>query len=162
MSRRLILPILLLAAGCNRPAAAPEDNEAAPPTEAALPAAENVTDALALPPPPSDAFPKEVVVSTNEPFWQARIGPAEATLSGAGQAERRLKVVETASDSEGRHVMARDGAFTVEAVISDAPCEDSMSGARFPYSGRLVIDGGPPIEGCARSAADPPPKPPEE
>lgn len=108
------------------------------------------------------AIAQEIVVSTNEPFWQARVEGATVVLSGAGVDERRLAIRASALETGARVVRAGDAAGELELRVTDAECQDSMSGAVFPLSGTLVIDGGDPIHGCARPASMPPPRPPEE
>jgi uncharacterized membrane protein len=116
------------------------------------------TPAPPTPPPPSP-FPDETIVSTNEPFWQARIGPRAVVLTGAGRPERQLAVVSAWNDGDGRHVRAADAGGSVEANIRDVPCEDSMSGARFPFTAALTVGGMAPAQGCARPASMPVPVP---
>lgn len=153
MHRTLLLAALLT--GCGGTSPPDTADTPAPDTNAAdLPA---VTDATPMPSPDTDATPEALVVSTNEPFWQARIDGDTLMLTGAGVEERRLSVSSSVATGDGREVSARDAGGTVEAVVSKRPCEDDMSGARFPMTGTLTIDGVGPIRGCARPASMPPP-----
>jgi uncharacterized membrane protein len=121
-----------------------------------------VTEAPASAPVPApvlDSFAptaQAFILSTNEPFWQARVEGEVLVLTGL-DGERRLEVTRNQALLDGRHVMARDGSGQVEVRIAPMLCQDSMSGATFPYTGRLSFDDGQPITGCARPASDPPP-----
>lgn len=107
------------------------------------------------------ALPEEVVVSTNEPFWSARVENGEILLTGAGQPERRLKVSTSGVAGAKRRIVASDGAGELVVEIASRPCQDSMSGAGFPLSGSLSFAGASPVEGCARPASMPPPPVPQ-
>jgi uncharacterized membrane protein len=96
------------------------------------------------------------ILSTNEPFWNARVDGDVLVLRGL-DGERRLAITVNQALLDGRHVMAQDDAGQVEIRIAPMLCQDSMSGATFPYTGRLTFDGAAPIPGCARPASDPPP-----
>ena len=97
--------------------------------------------------------PDSVVISTNEPFFQARVEEGVLTLTGVDVGERRIPVERSDIDGGVRVIVAG----SVEARVRDAPCEDSMSGASFPLSGELTVDGNGPHAGCARPASMPPP-----
>ncbi|PJJ99422.1 hypothetical protein CO641_07660 [Lysobacteraceae bacterium NML91-0213] len=104
--------------------------------------------------PADDAgVPDSVVISTNEPFFQARVEEGVLTLTGVDAGERRIPVERSEVDGGVRVIVAGG----VEARVREAPCEDSMSGASFPLSGELIVDGSGPHAGCARPAAMPPP-----
>lgn len=128
-------------------------------------------EAGAGPRPPVDAAPSaaggggvpaaDVVVSTNEPFWSARV-EGDAVLLTGPEGERRFAVVGNRVDAGVRRVSARDAGGGVELEVRDGPCEDDMSGARFPYAGTLRIDATGPFRGCARPADQSPPRPPAE
>ncbi len=159
---RFILLLALPLAACGSPS---PDNEALPDVQnaalentvtPALPA-DTAPDNNALPAPGSPAFPDDLIVSTNEPFWQARISRDAVILTGIDQPERRLEIVNSNEASDGRVIRARDARGSIDVTIRNAPCEDSMSGARFPFSGSLTISGRGGAEGCARLASAPPP-----
>lgn len=162
---RFILLLALPLAACGSPSS---ENET-------LPGAQNATEAndatptppadtpptnAALPAPGSPSLPDDLIVSTNEPFWQARVSRDAVILTGIDQPERRLEIVNSNEASDGRVIRARDARGTVDVTIRNVPCEDSMSGARFPFSGSLTISGRGNAEGCARLASVPPPREP--
>lgn len=167
---RFILLLALPLAACGSPSS---DNETllapqnatlddvatpTPPTESEL---ANTT----LPAPGSPALPDDLIVSTNEPFWQARVSRDAVILTGIDQPERHMTVISNTEASDGRvvrirDIRARDARGTVNVVIRNQPCEDSMSGASFPFSGSLTISGRGNAEGCARLASAPPPREP--
>lgn len=123
-----------------------------------LPAATDVpANDSAAPASDAETTPEALVISTNEPFWQARIDGGTLTLTGVDSAERRLSVESSVASANGREVIASDALGTVQAVVSDRACQDDMSGAHFPLTGALTIDGVGPIRGCARPASMPPP-----
>lgn len=103
---------------------------------------------------------EDVIVSTNEPFWQARVEGDTVVLTGIDMAERRFSSARSAMTMDGRRVDASDAAGDVVLIVRSMRCEDDMSGARFPMTGLLTIDGRGPFRGCARPASMPPPQPP--
>ena len=162
---RFILLLALPLAACGSPSS---DNQALPEAEnkaladnaAPMPPADTAPDNNALPAPGSPALPDDLIVSTNEPFWQARISRDAVILTGIDQPERRLEIVNSNEASDGRVIRARDARGSIDITIRNMPCEDSMSGARFPFSGSLTISGRGNAEGCARLASAPPPREP--
>jgi len=100
----------------------------------------------------ADAF----VLSTNEPFWTASVDGKTLVLTGL-EGKRTLIVDTNKRLFDGRHVMAHDSAGTLEVRVTERYCQDSMSGADYPYTGKMAFDGGKVIFGCARPASDPPP-----
>lgn len=114
------------------------------------------------PPPVLDApasLPAEFIVSTNEPFWQARVQGSEVLLSGPS-GDRTFRVEMNDAVFDGRYVLARDASGMLETRIASRLCQDSMSGAVFPYTARLTIDSDAPVLGCARGLNDPLPTEP--
>lgn len=162
---RFILLLALPLAACGSPS---PDNEALPEAEntaladnaAPMPPADTPQANNALPAPGSPALPDDLIVSTNEPFWQARISRNAVVLTGIDQPERRLAIINSNEASDGRVIRARDARGSIDVTIRNAPCEDSMSGARFPFSGSLTISGRGNADGCARLASAPPPREP--
>lgn len=125
-------------------------------------AAASIASRQAAPPPVIDApavLPADFVVSTNEPFWQARVQGPEVLLAGPS-VERRFRIEMNDAVFDGRYVLARDAGGTLETRIASRLCQDSMSGAVFPYTARLTIDGEAPVLGCARGLDDPLPAEP--
>lgn len=116
----------------------------------------------APPPPVLDSpasLPAEFIVSTNEPFWQARVEGPEVLLSGPS-GDRKFRVEMNDAVFDGRYVLARDATGMLETRIASRLCQDSMSGAVFPYTARLTIDSEAPVLGCARGLNDPMPTEP--
>lgn len=105
---------------------------------------------------------EDVIASTNEPFWQARVERDTLVLSGIDAPERRLTVERASMTMDGRRIDAADAAGDVVLVVRRMRCEDDMSGARFPMTALLTIDGRGPFRGCARPASMPAPTPPGE
>lgn len=103
------------------------------------------------------ALDGDLVISTNEPFWQARLEGETVVLTGIDAPERRLAVAASALTSEGQRITARDGQGEVVLLVRRMRCQDDMSGARFPMTGHLTIDGRGPFRGCARPASMPAP-----
>lgn len=101
-----------------------------------------------------------IVVSTNEPFLQARIEGDVLVLTGVDVDRRVLTVEELANNGDSRTIVARDATGSVAVRVRDVACEDSMSGAAFPLSAQLTVDGDGPHPGCARPASMPVPVPP--
>jgi len=143
-----LLPAALLLAAC-QPSPAP-DTEAPPPAQA--------PDAAA----PAASSDNDVIVSTNEPFWQASVEGNTVILRGIDTTERRLTGARASMTADGRRIDASDADGSVVLIVRRMRCEDDMSGARFPMTGLLTIDGRGPFRGCARPASMPMPRPPEE
>ena len=82
-------------------------------------------------------------------------------LNGPDVSDRRF--IRMAATARRRtRVRARDDAGrTIDVRIAAGRCEDSMSGAVFPYRGSVALDGGPAASGCARPADMPAPVPGE-
>ena len=100
------------------------------------------------------------MVSTNEPFWQARVEGGSVVLSGPDVDGRRF-AIDSANAADGARVVhAGDAAGSISITLLPGPCQDSMSGAMFPLGAELTIDGIGPTPGCARPADMPPPEVP--
>ncbi len=102
-------------------------------------------------------IPADVIVSTNEPFWQARVEGATVVLASP-QGERRMEVESNEGNAEGRRVIARDAKGRLDLQVTTQACEDDMSGMAFPFTGTLSFDGAGVIRGCARGASMPMPR----
>ena len=98
----------------------------------------------------------ELIASTNEPFWNARIDGAVLRLQGI-ESQRELAIDTSETANGTRTVRAIDANGSVELKFSGERCQDTMSGAMFPYTAALSIDGGALVHGCARPASMPPP-----
>lgn len=132
----------------------PQQPEAAIPPVSG-PAAEATVD------PAGDAgLEGDIIASTNEPFWQAQVSGPVLTLRGI-DGQRELAVTTSDATGDTRTVRATDASGLVELTVTATECQDTMSGATFPYSAVLTIDGGGPINGCARPASMPPPGEPQ-
>ncbi|MFL6587783.1 MAG: hypothetical protein ACJ8GV_12990 [Luteimonas sp.] len=142
----LLLPAALLLAAC-QPDVAPGSA-----TAPAMPA----PDATA----PAASSDDDVVVSTNEPFWQATVNGDTVILRGIDTTERRLTGARASMTADGRRIDASDAEGSVVLIVRRMRCEDDMSGAHFPMTGLLTIDGRGPFRGCARPASSPLPAPP--
>jgi uncharacterized membrane protein len=165
-----LLLVLALPAACDRPAVppAPPDLPDAPDAPPA-PVASNAPGSsrgigqggsIVAGADASQALPEAFVVSTNEPFWNARVESGLVVLNGPDVSDRRYTLAGR-ENAPGEHVVrARDDAGrTIEVHIGAGPCEDSMSGAVFPYRGSIAVEGGAAVSGCARPAGMPAPVP---
>lgn len=153
MTPRLLPMLLVLAlplAACNRGAPPPE----------ALPDDDDI--AAGGPSDPGEeatVLPREFVVLTNEPFWQARVEAGAVVLSGPDVDGRRF-TIDSENDADGARVVhAGDTGGSISITLLPGPCQDSMSGAEFPQAAELTVDGIGPTPGCARPADMPPPVP---
>ena len=134
---------------------------------ATQPAAGTAADSPAPPPEPAAdadaALQGDLVASTNVPFWQAQVsGPGPTLLLRGIDGQRELAVASSDTVDGTRTLRAVDASGAVDLKVTASACQDSMSGADFPYSAILVIDGGTPINGCARPASMPPPGEPQQ
>lgn len=151
MNRFLLLATAALLAACN--SEAPSTDATAQPKAQTKPG----------PPPASvvasqePGLPARIRVSTNEPFWQAIIDGDVVNLTGVDSEPRRLEIIADAVIPDGRRVTANDAKGTVTVEVYDRACINDMSGAPFPYSGSIGIDGTGPFAGCANPADAPMP-----
>jgi|GEM_PF-515435 len=138
----------------------PASQPASAPVESATPAPAAPGEATTS--DTSATIPADVVVSTNEPFWTARAEGEHLLLTGLDNPERKLPIISSQADGQNRIIVANDAQGKVEVRVQAGRCEDSMSGAEFPFSGELRLPGSDSaITGCARPASMPPPTPPE-
>jgi uncharacterized membrane protein len=141
----------LALAGCGgkpQPAASAADPASPAPATATADAPDAVPAGMAL--------QGDLVASTNEPFWNAQVSDEGLVLRGI-EAQRELAIAASDITGDTRTVRATDASGAVELQVTATACQDSMSGAMYPYSAVLAIDGGEPINGCARPASMPPP-----
>lgn len=102
--------------------------------------------------PPADAaqsLPEAFTVSTNEPFWSAKVQGATVVLTGPDQV-RTFAVERNEAVMDGRVVTARDATGILELRVTERLCMDSMSGDSFVYTARLTLDDHTPVEGCGK------------
>src|SRR3546814_19634716 len=127
---RVVLAGAMLAAliGCERDAAVPPAEPARGPA---------VAETVVTPVVPESSVPEAVVVSTNEPFWQAWVEGGQLALAGAGVDERRYDIQSSGLENGERVVRASSDAGVVELRVTAPDCQDTMSGAAFPVSGPL-------------------------
>jgi len=154
----LILAAACLSACADRPAPA-----LAASTDPVAPVVVATTPPAVTASAPADAatIPADFIVSTNEPFWQARVEGKSLALAGA-DGERKLVVESNEATATGRRVLGRDATGTLEVTVIDKACQDDMSGAAFPFTGSLSFDGAAGSHGCARRLTDPLPTVPNQ
>ncbi len=105
--------------------------------------------------------PAELVVSTNEPFWHAVVDGASIHLTGPDRPQPRRLAVEPGRPEDAtasrRLVRGRDSRGEVVVEVVTEACQDNMSGAWFPLTATLWVDGAAPVAGCARPSSMPAP-----
>jgi putative lipoprotein len=98
-----------------------------------------------------------VQASGNEPFWRLDIRDEGILLSELGS-EDRLFSPATGSSEEGglrrfrgaaEAEAGQEAGASINVVIEERACRDSMSGAYFSFSARVEVDGRE-LVGCAR------------
>ncbi len=106
----------------------------------------------------ADAMREGVIASTNEPFWRVHADAQRMELNGL-QATPRTFVVERAALEDRRwRGQGHDAAGKLTLEVVERPCQDSMSGATFPFTASLAVDAAEPLSGCARPASMPMPE----
>ncbi|WP_162435423.1 hypothetical protein [Pseudoxanthomonas koreensis] len=148
-SQCLVAAVLCVALAACKPA-----QDAAAPAGDAAAAGSGAGDTASA--PSGQALDGDLVASTNEPFWAVTVSATGLVLSGI-ESQRSLAVASSKSADGTRTVVATDAAGKAELTVTAKECQDSMSGAMFPFAAVLAIDGGAPINGCARPASMPPP-----
>src|SRR5690606_28675116 len=120
----------------------------------------DMTDAVVQ----ADAVPAEVVVSTNEPFWNARVEGSTLQLSGPDLEQPRRMALDAGEaggagtpTQDTRRFFARDAQGTVELQVMAQRGQDSMSGAWYPLAATVSVDGARAAAGCARPSTMPAP-----
>ena len=151
----LAISLAVTLGACSRPAAQ-ADAGAATPEPAASAATPDTGAAPAAGTAAAPALEADLGASTNEPVWQASISGPVLVLRGL-EGERRLAIDAGGVSGDTRTVRATDAVGRVELTVVARGCQDSMSGAAFPFSAVLSIDGGAPIAGWARPASVPAP-----
>lgn len=113
-------------------------------------------------PTPADLSPvaESFIVTTTDPLWTAHVKGREIALKNPE--DTRIFALQTnQAMATGRRVLARDAAGRLEIQVTAQRCEDDASGAVFPYSATLAIDGAAAVTGCARPASNAPPAVPQ-
>ena len=154
----LTVAVILALAACRQDA----PPETAAPTDAAAstPATDTGASTGAATSAGNPALEGDVIVSTNEPFWQASVTGTMLVLRGIGS-ERSLAITASEIAGDTRTIRASDPSGVVGLKVIAAPCQDTMAGAKFPLSAVLTIDSDTPVHGCARPASMPPPGEPQ-
>ena len=94
------------------------------------------------------ALGDDLRISTQEPFWVVRVEGNAVSLSGI-DAQRDLQVSTNDIADDACTVVGTDATGRVQVKVTPVGCQDTMSGAAFPFSASIAIDGGAPINGCA-------------
>lgn len=102
------------------------------------------------------------VASGNEPFWSISADTKRAKLTTPEDQTGKWFPINR-SGGDGKVTMKGSLAGKpMTLTIEQKPCQDDMSGAKFPFTSRLsgTLSGGPGNwNGCARRLSDPVPKP---
>ena len=118
------------------------------------PAAEDAAPAPAVDPAPVAetgrvaALGDDLRIATPEPSWGVVVEGGDLSLSGI-DAQRDLQVSTNDIADDARTVVGTDATGQVQVKVTPVGCQDTMSGAAFPFSASSAIDGGAPINGCA-------------
>lgn len=149
MDARLMAALLLLAA-CNRQAPDTTGGDAGTSR-----AASEASGTLA------GQVPESVIVTVNEPFLNATVGDGVIVVQSPDHPDgRHFTIAATAAarspDAARRSWGGSGEAGDIRIEVTSTACTDSMSGAHFPYSGSIELNGAR-HEGCARAAGTPPP-----
>lgn len=157
LASALLVSLALVACGG---ASEPDSNQAQPAVAGSV-----ATPAEATPRPAPIDLPgmpalDQVVVSTNEPFWNAAIEGDSVEFSVMGEHTRTLAIASRQSSGDTWTLQASDAQGRLEIVVKDQPCQDSMSGAEYPMWGSIAFDDQQAVQGCARPASMPPPREP--
>ena len=112
------------------------------------PAAEDAAPAPAVEPAPVAETGRVAALGDD-----LRIATQPATaktqrISGI-DAQRDLQVSTNDIADDARTVVGTDATGQVQVKVTPVGCQDTMSGAAFPFSASIAIDGGAPINGCA-------------
>lgn len=108
--------------------------------------------ATPVPAPVQDAqtpLPGSFEVFTREPKWHLRVDAASGMVLEGPAGSRALRIEMSEPLFDGRNVVARDAAGTVEVRITPRLCEDA-AGAMLAYTARVSIEGETPVLGCGR------------
>ncbi len=132
-----LVALALALTGCNdrrepAPAATPTPQPTAP----------------ASPQPVTSTVPDRITVTTNEPFYSAKVSTDAVVLTGVDMPARRLTIIDRTIATDRRSWTARDDRGTVIVTAIRSACEDDMSGAPRDFTGTLTL-GDRTVRGCA-------------
>ena len=112
--------------------------------------------ATATPLPVTLTVPDRITVTTNEPFYSAKVADGLVLLSGVDMPDRRLTITGRTIAADRRSWTARDDRGTVVVAATRNACEDDMSGAPRDFTGTLTF-GDRTVRGCAFTGTPAPP-----
>ncbi|NLC36385.1 MAG: hypothetical protein GX772_08065, partial [Alcaligenaceae bacterium] len=81
-----------------------------------------------------------VRASGNEPFWSVEYDGWQITLTEPGQPARQFNQVEQSPSAYGWMLQTPAGEPALQANITEAVCQDSMSGQFYPYTVTLNMN----------------------
>lgn len=150
MRLQLLSATCVVALAACSPSTPPAQAPATPP--AATPSTAATQPSATTPAPPMatnavQAVPADFQVRTNEPFWSARVQGDTLVLTSP-DGERTLKVESNQAVADGRDVTARDASGVVKVHVTNQPCQDTMKGDSFPFTGTLTVGDATPANGC--------------
>jgi heat shock protein HslJ len=91
----------------------------------------------------------------NEPFWALEIGPAGLTYSAPGEEPVVFPYAparELGGKLSWKTTLGGSKPRTLDAVLEKRPCQDTMSGERFPWTAEVHLDGRL-LRGCAHDGS---------
>ncbi|KQM41025.1 hypothetical protein [Sphingomonas sp. Leaf10] len=106
--------------------------------------------------PATSTVPDRITVTTNEPFYAAKVAADAVLLTGVDLPERRLNIAARTIAADRRSWTARDDRGTVLVTAIRSACEDDMSGAPRDFIGTLTF-GDRTVRGCAFTGTPAPP-----
>jgi len=102
------------------------------------------------PPPVQDAqtpLPDSFEVFTSKPAWRVRVDAASGLVLEGPAGRRQLRIEMSEPMFDGRNVVARDAAGTVEVRNTPRLCEDA-AGAMLADTARVGLEGQTPRPVC--------------
>lgn len=96
--------------------------------------------------------------TASEPFFTVEVDGDSGTVETVDGDRRTMRVTRRVATSTGARIELSDGRGHAAVDLHDRACQDGMSGAGFPLTSRITIDG-LANDGCARRLSDPPPSP---
>lgn len=129
-------------------------NDRSEPAPAATPTPRPM--ATVTPLPVASTVPDRITVTTNEPFYSARVSADAVVLTGVDMPARRLTIIDRTIAADRRSWTARDDRGTVTVTAIHSACEDDMSGAPRDFTGLLAL-GDRTVRGCAFTGTPAPP-----